>query len=59
MIRTHVHDRPKINEFSNQVQRTLYHSYGDLRLVNEILYKVFEVTEGKQILKYVIPTIKL
>ena len=37
MIRAHVHDRPKINKFSNQVQRYLYHSYGDLRLVNEIL----------------------
>jgi hypothetical protein len=48
-------DKPLIKEFNNNIQRGLYKEYNNLRVVEKIVYRVTEDTNGYNRTQFVLP----
>jgi hypothetical protein len=55
LILKHGEKKPKINEFNNKTQRGLYREYDNLRIIDNILYRTKEDTNGFNRTQFVLP----
>jgi hypothetical protein len=55
LILKHGEKKPQINEFNNKTQRGLYREYNNLRIIDNILYRTKEDTNGFNRTQFVLP----